>query len=821
MNKPVDFDLFKRRKKLDNWLAECKRRMALRFPKICFEADHWPIKTHYQTEQPDWYFTESFADFSAKDESYRKALRCFVAEIVLAGKQKSLWRPTATFRLLASTPAHHIFDLTLQDLRKVESDALTRVRPNPGSAGMVGTLLSKLTVITEQLADEGVIQRLGFHIRAEIKAELHKIENDHHASRRTGVGDLLDRKMEAFNMALNALADNDSRLSPLDRVAIALVTRQLCAPSRINEVLCSSIDDHVTVEDYAQMVVGERDATHRAHQMLLVTMKGSKGAEWGAKPVLDFMIDTFHYSTGVILEHGKRSRMLVEWYQTNPTTLYLPPELEYLRGQNLSRVMLAKIVNLTENPPPGAEKASARVYFEELRSRVFMIPHPDANTNNGNVTNSPTVSALSWADAEGLLLKMVYKAMANCRRLSSLNHFEGDLSKMLFLFDKTETPYLPYAICYGGIKTRLKQSASEKKVTRPPTLFEKLNITMPVNGKILMAYIDTHDPRRWLTTMALIHGEMLSDVLINKWANRCKLSQLKAYDFRTAEQLAGFSKMPETLKLTELTDLSNGLATIEKMEDSFGLKTAIVTAHNAGIAMTSMDSIAQATENRPIAKSSRGIIIIYPQRFGVCFHQHHEKPCRNYRNSPATSCLTCNEGAYTKGHIPTNDETRKIERQLLTSIVRHLENLVHTHNRGIADDQDSLGEHMLTLVQKGINTNSPGQFAVHLIEEFHQIKHLIKDKLLACRLEEAFVAREVVKILDDPNRPNGAFIKYHNPTQHADPGLEMALDSHGGREQVARDEQTLIEKYPQFAPKALGLKDERHLVEPDDDEEGD
>jgi len=66
--------------------------------------------------------------------------------------------------------------------------------------------------------------------------------------------------------------------------------------------------------------------------------------------------------------------------------------------------------------------------------------------------------------------------------------------------------------------------------------------------------------------------------------------------------------------------------------------------------------------------------------------------------------------------------------------------------------------------------------------------------------------------------PNGALIKYHNPTRHSEPLMEIALDEHGGREQVERDEQALIARYPQLASKALGLTDERHLIAPDNDE---
>ena len=119
---------------------------------------------------------------------------------------------------------------------------------------------------------------------------------------------------------------------------------------------------------------------------------------------------------------------------------------------------------------------------------------------------------------------------------------------------------------------------------------------------------------------------------------------------------------------------------------------------------------------------------------------------------------------------------------------------------------------MLTLVEKGLSPSLMEQLAIHLIEDFHKIKHLLKDRLLARRLEQAFASRGVVKLLDDSTVANGALIKYHNPKRHSEPLMEIALDEIGGREKVENDEQDLIAKYPQLAPKAFGLKDERHLI---------
>lgn len=820
MSQSIDLDVVRRRQALDSWLTDCRRKMGLIFPEIEFSAKDWPVKTLYKTDQADWNFTQSENHFFLKDISYQDTLRCLVAEMIIAGKPKHIPDQVSAYRQLAAVSPHQIFHLTSSDLRRLEKDLLNHGKENPHRAGLMSRQLSMLSNMIILLSSKCVLPRLGYHVLAATKAELNTVAMADRAQKCDGRSELLNRKMEAFNEAFNHMVQDHPALSAQDRVAICTIALSLCAPSRINEVLCMSIDDHVTIEDYGNRKIGEINAVHSAHQMLIVTMKGSKGADWSPKPVLSFMIDVFHYCSDIIKELSKRSRMLVEWYEQHPKALYLPPELEFLRGNAISKSDLRKIIQLSANRPNRPRSQTESNYFKELKDRQFKGPNPvlKQKEKRGGARDQ-TIDYLAWTDVESLLLKKVHTALDQCRRVTRYNHFRGKLSKMLFLFDQNEAPFLPSAVSYDRITTCIKSTGLSRKRTKTLSLFEKLNIIMPVGDKVRIAEMDTHDPRRWLTTMALKHGETLSDVLINKWANRSSLSQLKAYDFRTSETIAAQSAMPETERLVELADITSGLAVMEQLESQFGLQTAIVTAHDAGIAMTSMEAVAEAVENRPVANSSRGIIILYPQRFGVCFHQHHEKPCRNYSNDLSASCLTCNDAAVTKGHLPTNEDVRKTAALLFGSVVRHLENLAFTHNRNIADDPAALGEHMLTLVERGLSKDTLEQFAVHLIDEFHQINNLLKDRLLARRLEQSFVARGFVKLLDDPEVKNGALMKYHNPIKHAEPLFEQALSEHGGRDQVDRDEQALISKYPQFAAKRLGLRDERDLIAPYDEDE--
>lgn len=804
MNEVMNFNTIRHRKALDEWLEKCRKRMALIFPKIDFFAETWHIRTLYKTEQTDWHFPSQTIDFLEKDRSFCDTMRCLVAEMIINGSPKTLVQPISAFRRLAHTSCHSIFELTLSDIKTVEEFCMLHCREYPFASGRIQTQLARLSLQLSLLADKNVIPKLGYYVRSEINSELRSLSKSPRGKKKIS-SDLLDRKIEALNEALNALIDNDPRLSKMDKIAICTMTRKLCAPSRINEILCSSIDDAVTIDDYVLGPQNVEDSIFNAHKLLLVTMKGSKGAQWSAKPVLSFMIDAFNYTDSIIKENGTRSRMLIEWYQTHPNKLYLPSDLEHLRGNALNRRDLSNIIYLKKTIRNGTESAVGNI-FKALKSKSFRGLNPEKITATGTANSRHEIDFLLWADVENFLLQRVHNAMQCCRKVSHENHYEGDLSRMLFLFDREDLPYLPYALSVQLIRERLKKPKINNGHSSVPTLFQKLGITIPVDGKIQTAEMDTHDPRRWLSTMALRHGEKLSDVLINKWANRSSLAQLKAYDFRTDEELAAFSRMPD---IAELKDLSDGLARANKLDEAYGLKTDIVVVHDAGISVTSLQRILDAVEDRPIARTSEQIIIVYPSIYGACLHQHHETPCRRYAR-----CLTCNEKICVKGHVTTNNQIRKDEILLANSILRQLETLVATHNRGIADCPDAFEEHLMLLIGQGLCHE---QIANHLIGEFHEIKDKIKDKLLRQRLEEAFVARGFVKLLDDESVASGALMKYCNPKQHAAPGLEMALDAHGGRKQVRDDEKALVDRFPAFASVALGLQDERHLADADDE----
>ncbi|EJL88525.1 hypothetical protein PMI16_02169 [Herbaspirillum sp. CF444] len=779
--------------KLEEWEHECKRRLTLRLPSLIFDSDIWHLRSTFSENFPDFHFSTPLSDFSGKDKSFEKVIRCLATEELLASKNH-IEKYIRTFRYLNRCNSNAIWEINLADIWRLEDMFIEDALADPIKASPLQSALYTLQRQITLLGERGVMPSLGYRLRTATRSHLNKIFSEYNKKSKKERFENIDRKFEALNDAFNAVVNNDSRLSNSERIAVAACMRLLCAPSRINELGCSSIHDHIVLEDYTQRSTDEAGQDlDLVHQLLLINMKGSKGTQWGPKPGLSFMIDVFNYSTRLIIECGKNSRMLVEWYEANPNKLYLPQNLEHLRGTLISVTDLSMIIFNREDKA----SHSPHLIFERNKTHVVRRQNPRTHNKVGRPTCMKEINFIPFEVAEKDLLQQVHRALKKCREFSRFVTYKGKLSHMLVLCDREDMPCIPWALDYRTIRRRLKE-----------TVFKKLGITMPVNGVSQYAELDAHDPRRWLTTQALIHGEGLSDAILNKWANRSSMSQIRSYDGRTESELASFGSMPNP---TELEDLSRGIEKTKKLAERYSTHSEFITAADANISVTSMERVMTAIEDRPIARVSEQIIILYPQWYGICLHQHHEIACTNY-----DSCAPCNNNIVTKGHLPTNERLRKRAIMIQKSVAVQLERLIREHNRQIADEPDAFANHILLLAEKGLSTD---ELADSLIDDFHALRDLLKDKLLAKRLEEAFVTRGFVKIFDDEFVPSGALIRYNNPSYNATPGLEMAIQANGGREKIAETEKWLISKYPQFAPTAAPLHDERSKLNNGDEDD--
>lgn len=791
-------------KALSTLVHQCRQDMQMRWPSVNFDSNVWPTHSIYGTKMVDARFVALERSFRGRDKAYVLAARCLVARAALEGKKKTSRNDLSAWRLLSQL-SEPLTDLRSHHLRGLEEGVVKNATPSSAQTALMRLL--GLSRMLDELGRLGAVGFLAWSPNADSRLHLLRLATQQRQLVRARKSiEHLDRRIEGLSDATKAMLQCDQRLSAEDRSAIAFINIMMCAPSRINEPLCLGVADRYTLDDYTlRPDADDAGQLFQVHQLLL--MKGSKGADWSGKPVLNFMLGLSEACWSILLELGKRSRRLLQHYEEFPDRLYLPIELEHLRGKAITSVSMWQITNLTAEEPDehSVNINNSGIWSTYLRRHQgnkpaeILIDNPITHRSDGQRTSVAKVRAIPWEAGEAFLLQRVQERMATMRRVTPENWYRGKLSEMLVLVDAERSSFLPQAWNHKTLRSKLKTTPSAERDNLERSVFIKLGLKMVQDDALVDCYLEPHDTRRWLTTKALHSQKRISDVLINKWANRISTTQLSAYDLRTPEQQAEQSSVPLP---KELESISRGLSALDGIEAQYGLLTHLVVAHGDELTVTSVDEVLRATENRPIARSSNQIVILYPNRFGVCLHQHHEAPCRAYGGCSEG----CSEQLTIKGHLPTNEEWRKRDVLNGVAIVSQLEALVSARNRQIADDCAAFDAHLLHLVG-GLDAKA---MADSLIDRFHEIKEKIRDIHFRNELEAAFVSRGVVARLDDPAVPSGALIKYHNPARHASPGFERALEAHwGSRQEMELLDAAFHDKHPELAPGNLGLQDDR------------
>lgn len=895
---------------LESFISDVKDRFERRFPGIPYNNPQWNFRqpsgqtdskgqrltcqqvhqTKVQRSRPD--LVE--AKLTPMHPSFARAARAILAHRVLLNKGKHTDKLEYGLSFLSHLPPppehgaslRPLHELTGHDLKRIERCVLTTCL-TPGTAKSLEkekfrvdhliapgvTMLgmdahshySYFLALNEAM---GVLQKAKcispIHARLshEVSDLLMAIEKRQGKAFRKGKAQELEPSIAALSDAITAMADGDPRLSKIQEAVLCVMGLEMCAPSRINEVLTMGIQDRLrAVDAYAQepgedgdsSAISESQMLYRAHAEIkeasipnamnsmpnTVLMKGSKGAKWGAKPVLDFMLVMFNWCFDHLIEMGERSRMLLQHYEKHPNMLYLPPDLEYLRGKPLTIVQFGRIILLdgdlgTDEETFKVKAEAARMAANRVRQALSnaalmftLAERPDfadriVDERSGFMAvltkKSPASSArgtkgdaqknrkfcktdsrtkyVEWCNVEKELLRRVRETMDSMPWVSDTTQYTGRLSNMLMLFDDLgrKPAYLPGALSSGDVRNRLKPMKNEAKATQ--TVFEALDLRMPILSEdgtkvdIVPAYCHTHDPRRWLTTMALRHsGPELSRLLINLWANRLDLSQLKPYDYRSPDEKAANTAqaVPDGMHpsgVNEHDDLN--LMLKDELIGAYKLKTKTIGVGLHAIRVTTMDAIHSAEMNHPVAKAGGKVILIFPTPYGICLHQHFERGCTNYRGCGGG----CNRQRLIKGHLPTNEQARKRTIQLHDVIVAYVRRLTLARNRRVVHDLDKLDEHLGRMIRQHMDDEA---IASRLIDDYLEVKDLIKDAVFKADLEDAYAFKGMVAELDNPETSSGAVIHYDNPERHGSPETERTIEAFGGRQALEQEVNTFIE----------------------------
>jgi len=293
--------------------------------------------------------------------------------------------------------------------------------------------------------------------------------------------------------SLSALASIFNMATDPSDIVVTSVMAILCAaPERINEALRLGIDSEVLQKDSAQ-----------GPDVYGLRWFPSKGAAPQVKWIINSMTDVVKKAFLNVRRIGDPARKIAEWYESNPTRLFLPDELQYLRGKEyLTKEYLAEL--LFDGP---VARTVTDYWCKGNQVAIYQV--------HGK-------SCVRFDEVERAVISMLPMGFPIADRDHGLRY-----SKMLFLIRRNElhSARTTYRCMFshvgtGDINVRLSAKSHLSK-----SIFEKHNFREPDGGPISTS---THKIRHYLNTLAQLGGMSQLDIAL--WSGRARVSENNVYD---------------------------------------------------------------------------------------------------------------------------------------------------------------------------------------------------------------------------------------------------------------------------------------------------
>lgn len=393
------------------------------------------------------------------------------------------------------------------------------------------------------------------------------------------------QQMMPDERALQALADAFcTSHDELDVLVTSTAALLLASPSRINEIVSISVG-------------AERTRRSETGTDYGLQWSGSKGAQPSIKWITPTMIDITRLAFVKIKELSEESRRIALWYELNPKQMYLPPDMEHLRG--CQTIDLADVEDLLGSYAGGGTAI--------LRS--LGVSYAVGNKTGRGV--EPKKSTVRFQDLEEKVLQQLPRGFPIRDKRDGLRYSQSLFLVPFKFFRKTRRSRVMFEpVTMDHILTQLGSPKTKK--AEFSSIFGRLGVWGD-DGKLLQ--IRTHQFRHWLNTIARQGG--LGEVEIARWSGRRDIRQNEAYDHLTATQM------------------------LEMVRNCMGDKDERVPAVKV---------------NPPVTRvqvSAGEFPTAHETEFGVCVHDWVMSPCSKHRD-----CLNCNEQYCVKGDKVRNSRVR-------------------------------------------------------------------------------------------------------------------------------------------------------------------
>lgn len=313
--------------------------------------------------------------------------------------------------------------------------------------------------------------------------------------------------------AIEALGDlfqrDDSDLRTIFISSYAALA--LCAPERSVEFLFAPADLLVSWTDSETQ---EKGVSLRWYP--------AKGAEPQCKNVSLNMSEVARRAHKRLHSISQPARELARWYEANPSKIYLPAGLEYLRSKGTIDINEAHAILY------GGDVRKLDTLINEHRSAKEFLKNNNVPYQRTNVGRGGRPGTLSFDDLEKAVLRNLPQGFPVMDSATGMKYSEALCILRRHEFSGVKIGYMPailQPVSYSMISSQLTGSKHSKSI------FSQHGF-MGDQGESLR--VTTHQFRHYLNTIVRHNGN-LNEEEIAVWSGRKNINQNSVYDHRSAD----------------------------------------------------------------------------------------------------------------------------------------------------------------------------------------------------------------------------------------------------------------------------------------------
>jgi hypothetical protein len=287
---------------------------------------------------------------------------------------------------------------------------------------------------------------------------------------------------------------------PIDIVTSSVVALLMSQPCRISEVL-SLPNDEVEMGIDADGHVIDRDKYR-------LRWFGAKGYGETTKNIPTVMVDVVHQAISKLRAVSEEARKMAKWYDKYPDKIYLPKDLEHLRGKDLRESEIGQLIG----------HSHARSWAHECSIDSYFI-------EGAAMWKGEAAKLYRFSSIEKTIVSMLPRTFPILHKGTRLKFSDA----LLVVLKGTMSPGIGTSRCMFEIVS--KSQISKQLGSGDSSIFNR-NGFSEVDGKHIR--VESHAFRRWYDTMMERNG--FSQLEIALHSNRKDIKQNSAYNYVPMEE---------------------------------------------------------------------------------------------------------------------------------------------------------------------------------------------------------------------------------------------------------------------------------------------